>query len=330
MNGPRVAVVGAGLMGRWHIDAARRAGARVIAVVDSDIARARHVAPPRASSHATLRAALAEAPDFVHVCTPLDSHEALCTEALAAPCHVIVEKPAVADAAAARAIGERARDAGRMVVPVHQFGYQRGVRRLEGALPTIGPLHHVEFATCSAGADRPGAPDRDRIAAEIVPHGFALVRQFLGVSVGSLDWRLNRPAPGEWNLDTVAGTCGITIRISLASRPTLARWHVAGSNGSGTADLFHGFAVVEGGHASRSYKVVRPLAVGSVSALAAAANLVTRLATGVRAYPGLRELFATTYAAADGGPAPFRNDELVDVAVARDRVCALAGIAAPR
>lgn len=317
-------IVGAGLMGRWHLDAARRAGARIVALADPDIRRAGaldHSVPARAS----LAAALDQPVDVVHVCTPLDSHRLLAEEALAAGCHVIVEKPATSTAADAIALTARARTAGRLLVPVHQFAFQRGMRAICERLPEFGTIRHFEFATASAGADRTAA-DRDAIASEIAPHALSLARRVLGIEVANLDWHLERPAPGEWRFSAATNRgATVTGMISLSTRPTYASCRVLGEHATATADLFHGFAVFEGAHVSRRYKMMRPLVVGLGGATRAAANLVGRAVSGERAYPGLRALCAASYLAMRGrGPQPFADNEVVDVAIARDRLMALA------
>lgn len=325
MNGPQVAIVGAGLMGRWHARAARRAGGRVVAVVDPDVASARAIAGVAAPVFESLDAALKVPIEVVHICTPLDSHAALCYQALAAGCHVIVEKPATPTAADASALAAEARAAGRLLVPVHQFAFQDGIRRIIARHGAIGPLRHMEFSTCSAGADGPNAPDRDMVAAEIIPHAFSLARALLKTAVGQLAWHVDRAAPGEWRFAaTTSDGCTVAGLISLSSRPTFATCRVLGEHGNAVADLFHGYAVFEPDTAARAYKVIRPLAVGLNSASAAAWHLAGRAMRGERAYPGLRGLCAATYAAMAGrGPPPFLDDELVDVAAARDRVMAL-------
>ena len=328
--GLSVVIVGAGLMGRWHLDAARRSGARVVAVVDRDPGRA-HALGGRALVHASLAEALQEPVDVVHVCTPASTHVPLCHEALAAGCHVIVEKPATPTAAEAVALDAAARAAGRLVVPVHQFLFQPGVQAIHAHIRGIGPIHHLEFATASAGADARGA-DRDTVAAEILPHALSLSRNLLDVQVSMLEWQLERPAPGEWRARaTTPQGCSITALISLRARPTFASLRVLGERGSVVADLFHGFAVFEPAGASRSYKMIRPLAVGINTATRAAVNLLGRTVRRERAYPGLRALCAATYAAIRGGEVPFASGEIVDVATVRDRVLTLAtGQTGPR
>ncbi len=329
MSQPRAVIVGAGLMGRWHLDAARRSGARIVAVVDSDLGRAQELGGRSAPARVSLTAALEQPADVVHICTPVGTHATLCHEALAAGCHVIVEKPATQSATEAAALCTAARATGRLLVPVHQFVFQRGIQAIHRRLSQFGPIRHLEFATASAGAEVANA-DCDAVAGEIVPHALALARYLLGVSVAELEWTVQRPAAGEWRFSTLTGQgTSLVGSISLRIRPTFASCRVLGEGASATADLFHDFAVFERAHASRRYKMIRPLAVGLRSTALAAANLVGRALRGERAYPGLRALCAATYAAITGpGPPPFAADEIVDVARGVDRLVQLAGAAA--
>lgn len=324
MSGPRVAIVGAGLMGRWHLDAARHAGAEVVAVVDPDLTRAGQLAGPGIGTFATLADALAVKPDVVHICTPIESHLDLIRTALASNCHVIAEKPVTLTASDAVPLQGEAAAVGRQVIPVHQFVFQDGVREIIARRDEIGPLRQVEFATCSAGADGTRDGDRDLIAAEIAPHAFALARALLGTAVGELPWHLERADAGEWRFSATTNGCTVTGMISLRARPTFASCRVLGERGSAAADLFQGFAVFEPGTASTRYKVARPIALSLGTAAASATQLASRALHGEKAYPGLRALCAASYRAFSGGPAPFGENEVVDVARARDRVLALA------
>lgn len=326
MNGPRVAIVGAGVMGRWHAHAARRIGARVVAVADVDRARARSLGGPDVET-ATVEEALKRNPDVVHVCTPFETHSEICRMALAVGSHVIVEKPVTSDPEEATALQREARRRQRQVIPVHQFVFQDGVSKIVSKKARLGPLRLVEFATCSAGAERLPDRDRDSVAAEIAPHAFSLARRILGEAVGELEWELSRPAPGEWHFGAVAPSgCAVRGMISLASRPTFATCRVLGERGSALADLFHGHAIFEPGTASRSYKVIRPVFLGLRSAGASAAQLLGRAARGEAAYPGLRQLLRASYASIAGvAPPPFRDDEIVDVTTGCHRLRVLSG-----
>src|SRR6478735_2476595 len=57
--------------------------------------------------------------DVVVVVSPNRFHVPLAQTALDAGCHVVVDKPIAVDAAQARALADRARDAGRLLVPFH-------------------------------------------------------------------------------------------------------------------------------------------------------------------------------------------------------------------
>src|SRR6476661_5561535 len=100
----RAAVVGAGLMGRWHAHAIGRVGGRVVAVVDPDTARAGALAARLPGSPVATpdlaRAVHDHGVQVVHVCAPLAVHEAITQQAIDAGVHALVEKPLANDAAA--------------------------------------------------------------------------------------------------------------------------------------------------------------------------------------------------------------------------------------
>lgn len=322
----RAVIAGAGLMGRWHAVAIRRAGGRVVAVIDADAAAgARLAAQTGATASTDLRGALARGADVVHVCTPLASHLELAAIGLEAGCHVVLEKPAVRTYAETVLLADMAARRQRMVIPVHQFCFQDGVLAIRRGLERLGQVRHVAFATCSKGAEATGA-DPDAVAAEILPHPLALGRLMLDTGMGEVAWRVRRPAAGEWRFDGVSPN-GATIAglISLASRPPVASLEVFADRGSARADLFHGFAVFEAGRSDRAYKVLRPFSVGGRGLLSAALNLSRRAIRREPAYPGLVPLIRATYAAVREALAPpITIDDMLDVAAARDSLMLLA------
>lgn len=325
-------VVGAGLMGTWHAHAIRRTtGARLVGIVDADPARAASLAArhPGAGSFGHLGAALeALAPAVVHICTPLESHVALVRSALEGGCHVLAEKPLAATADQTRDLLALADTAGRLLVPVHQFPWQRGALALVRRLPALGPIVHLEIGTASAGASGAGQQSPDAIAAEILPHFLALARRLLGIPLAEQRWTVERPRAGEWR---VAGRCGVIpvhFLVSMSARPTFAELRLLGERGSARLDLFHGFAVFEGGAVSRSSKVTRPFRTAARSLAAASRNLFGRAIRREPAYPGLITLVRQCYLAVEGRAGnPIPPEETLDIARARDRLIALAAAA---
>ncbi len=151
-EGVRAAIVGAGSMGGWHATAAGRSGGTVVAVVDRELATA--AALGVGAAYIDLETALAgHDVDVVHVCTPLDSHAEIVRTALAAGAHVIVEKPLAPDVPTTDELLRLADDAGRSLVPVHQFLFQDGFRRLLERRDRLGSLVHVDFVAATAGAE---------------------------------------------------------------------------------------------------------------------------------------------------------------------------------
>ncbi|MEV6373253.1 Gfo/Idh/MocA family protein [Micromonospora musae] len=121
---PRVAIVGAGFMGQVHAEAARRAGASVVAAVASrpDRAAAAASAIGAANGYPDLTALLDDAEiDVLHVCTPNASHAPVAAAALAAGVHVICEKPLATGATEAAALEAAAADRVATVPFVYRF-----------------------------------------------------------------------------------------------------------------------------------------------------------------------------------------------------------------
>ena len=316
----RVAIVGAGLMGRWHADAIARAGGRVVAVVDVRIEQARRLAGVgegfRSLDDLDSRMSL----DVVHICTPLATHVELAEQALMLGAHVVVEKPLAADADSTAALLAVARERRLLVVPVHQFVFQRGVRRLLSGRDRFGTLVRCVFEAATAGAGRMGL-DPDDLVADILPHPLALFSRLTESGLAEAEWVVLRPTSGELRaLTDVAGTT-FEIVISTHGRPTRATLDVLGTTASAHADLFHGFAVIEPGSATRARKVARPFALAGATLGRASANLAQRGLSREVAYPGLRELVRSTHEAiAAGKPSPIDEREIIGVAAARDAI----------
>lgn len=320
------AVVGAGVMGRWHADAIGRAGGALVAVVDPDPARAKRVARG-AATFATLDDLLASGPsvDVIHVCTPLATHAALAGRAVGAGAHVIVEKPLACDAAGTEALLAAGAEHDRLVVPVHQFLFQPGVQRLLDGRARLGTIVRCEFVAATAGVEHAGI-EPDELVAEILPHPLSLFARLVPLPVTAGDWVVAHPAPGE--LRALATVDGATLEITVTTRgrPTRADFELTGSTASGHADLYHGFAVLERGRATRAGKAVRPFALAGSTLARAGGNLAARAARREHAYPGLRELVRRAYDAVSNGlPPPIDPAETLAVARARDEILAARG-----
>lgn len=93
----RVGIVGAGYIGKKHIEAVRRIpGAEIVGVVDADVGCARRIAREMNIPHAygTADEMLARAKaEVVHVCTPTALHYEVSKKVIEAGCHLYCEKP---------------------------------------------------------------------------------------------------------------------------------------------------------------------------------------------------------------------------------------------
>jgi predicted dehydrogenase len=325
-DGPRAAIVGAGLMGRWHADAVRRIGGRVTVIVDPNGATRealgrRH---PQAQLIAELDPELIKRHATVaHVCTPLPTHVAVMTSLIGAGLHLLVEKPFTESAQSTEAVLSLAEARGVIVCPVHQFLFQDGIRQLLEWLPSMGPVRRLEFSTCSAGATGADPASLDDLIGEILPHPLAIISTVLRTRIGSTEWHVAHPSPGEFRaMTTLCGTI-VDLAISAHGRPTENVVRVMADGGSATADLFHGYAVRRSGAVSRAAKIAQPFAVSMTTLGVATVNLIRRAVRREPAYPGLRRLVHEFYQATrSGGGAPISYESVTDAAECRDRLIA--------
>jgi myo-inositol 2-dehydrogenase / D-chiro-inositol 1-dehydrogenase len=155
----RFALIGAGLMGRFHgRTLASLPDARLSVVVDADLAAAEAVAALTIGVRTTtdVAAALEDEIDAVVIVTPAQTHAALIEAAARAGKAVFCEKPLATDLAEAASVRQVLRDTGTPFQIGFQRRYDPGVARLLGLLDR-GELGAVETLR-SVTAD-PTGPD---------------------------------------------------------------------------------------------------------------------------------------------------------------------------
>ena len=300
----RAAIVGAGLMGRWHAYYATRAGADVAAIVDrSDSgAAALRNRYNKAEAFGDLQQCLAScAVDVVHVCTGLDSHMPLAETALQAGKHVLVEKPMARSADDVQKLIEIARDKKVRLAVAHQFPCQRGFQKLLKRIGQLGELVQITYRTCSAGAAGRSDTERRGVLLEILPHPFSLFCSLLGTEISNLSWTVIHFSYDELTIAGERNGTQLLVLMSLSGRPTCNELTVVGTHGTAHVDLFHGFYIFESGIVSRAAKILHPFAFGAKLLAAGGLNLARRMLRWEPAYPGLSELIRGFYRSISNG-----------------------------
>lgn len=312
-------------MGFWHARNVARVGGEVAAVCDVDLGAAHRLARRfrNARAGANLQAVLKDGDkiDILHICTPSPTHFELASAALTRGIHVLVEKPMTSDCAETERLYALANEHRALLCPVHQFPFQRGIRRALAKFDRIGQLQHFEATFCSAGGAGRRSEELDTIVTEILPHPLSLMQFFAPLSLHEEGWVVTRPAPGEFRATLAARSISFSILISMSNRPTATTLRLFGSRGTIHLDLFHGFCVIEPGRVSRWRKIIHPFDLATRIFLAAGSNLATRAWIGEFAYPGLRTLIERFYAAiSTGSEPPIKREEGIEIASVRDRL----------
>lgn len=328
----RVAIVGAGLMGRWHAQAAHRLGAEVVAVVDSHLppaqALARHF--PRAECFTDLERCLtAKSIDVVHVCTPLSSHTQLIETALRSGCHVLAEKPLAPSLQETEDLLQLAHEQHLLLNPIHQYPFQAGFQQILEQVHQLGDIVRVVHSTCSGGGIDQDELSRRSILLDIVPHSVSLFHHLFENCFDAcpsefaelIAWQVLQFTDQDLELVAQCGETQLSIVLSLRGRPTSNELRIVGSQTSAYADLFHGYSIFEKGHVSRQAKITKPFRLGTQLLIGASSNLVHRSIRSEPAYPGLRELIKRFYlAVSDAALPPISKAEILSVARLRDNI----------
>lgn len=325
----RAIIVGAGLMGRYHARAAAAAGASIVAAVDRDAQAAASLAGQFGSAKPFgdfAKAIRASEADVVHICTPASTHVDLAQSAADAGLHALIEKPLAATAEDTRLVLDSFVSAGRFACPTHQYAFQRSVGSAVERIPQLGPVRHIAFDICSAGAER-GGMNLDELVGEILPHPLAMIQKLLPTAdVGALEWACLRTAPGEWQIFAPSGDVAVTIAMSMSGRPTRFRTTLTADRGTVELDNFHDFAILLPGNVSKVQKIAAPFIRDGLGLFAAGRNLVTRAIRSELAYPGLTTLVDAFYRAVrepETVSPPITTEQAVAVATARDRLIGL-------
>lgn len=146
---PRLAIVGAGVIGSHHGRVISQLADRIelVAVVDIDLDRAERLAEERGGkAFRSLTEALAGADlDVVVVCTPTGRHGEVAIEALRAGKHLIIEKPAEVTVAKTDEIIAAQHEAGTLVTVISQHRFDAST---EIALAAI---HRGELGRLTSG-----------------------------------------------------------------------------------------------------------------------------------------------------------------------------------
>lgn len=325
-----VGIVGAGLMGCWHANAARCAGGRINAIVDSNIETSRYLAGKYsyAKSYSSVEQMLNQTDiNVLHICTPLDTHVKIAELALNAGINLVIEKPITPTAVETERILGQAARSGTLVCVVHQFLFQEGVQKAKKAMPRIGKLIHIGSTISSAGAEGLAAKQHDLIAADILPHPLSLMQYFIPDSISDEVWMAVRLDYGELRAFCKTAKTSLSIFISMHARPTECSLWIVGTNGTIHLDLFHGFSVIESGNTSRLNKILHPFSLSGNRLLAASLNLCKRTIRRELAYPGLNALISTFYDSIRyDNECPISHEDTLAVALVRDMLLESAGL----
>ena len=125
MDPVRLAVIGAGVIGRKHIETIARSNAAELVAIADPAPRAKAIAASCGGAYFDDHAAMLSSvkPDGVIVATPSEMHAGIALDALGGGAHVLIEKPIAASLPEAERIVVQAKVSGAHVLVGHHRRY---------------------------------------------------------------------------------------------------------------------------------------------------------------------------------------------------------------
>ena len=121
-----------------------------------------------------------DAIEAVAIATPVSTHHAIASAALAAGKHVFIEKPLAASTAEALDLAEKADQAGRLLMPGHTFLYSPPVNCIRDLLQAgeLGEIYFISMSRVNLGLHQRDA----NVVWDLGPHDFSILQYWLGMT----------------------------------------------------------------------------------------------------------------------------------------------------
>ncbi len=185
MSRPRIAVIGAGHMGRLHVqklaELEREGRARLVGIHDLHSERSRSLAAEFGARTLPDLEAVGASADAAFVAVPTTEHARVAQPLLEAGLDLLVEKPLAAGREEARAMVTAARDHGRLLQVGHVERYSPALR---GILPMLKRPRFIEAHRLSPYPER--GTDVS-VVLDLMIHDLDIVAQLAGSDVDAVD-----------------------------------------------------------------------------------------------------------------------------------------------